>query len=210
MGWGEQPRLRPVTCHLALRPLNVNAFTLPSPMSSTRQATSSTSNVQLIIDAALADYTKHTGIDLSKTPFAAALEQSNSPEAILQLLYDRENAFKEHRDRHRRLINCLSPAVNVIQAFSGIIGEAANLVSLTCPSGYFLTMTSSDFLLTSIRFVCCHRFPPCCTSFNAHFNPFPVMNEYSRLPVGLHRATMLFSSCLSAWGISSSVWRSIR
>jgi hypothetical protein len=62
-------------------------------MSSTGQATSSTSSVQFIIEAALADYTKNTGIDLSKTPFAAALEQSNSPEAILQLLHDRENAF---------------------------------------------------------------------------------------------------------------------
>jgi hypothetical protein len=83
----------------------------------------------LIIEAALADYTKNTGIDLSKTPFAAALQQSNSPEAILQLLHDRENAFNEYRDANRRLINCLSPAVNVIQAFSGIMGEAINLVS---------------------------------------------------------------------------------
>jgi len=103
-------------------------------MSSTGQASSSTSSVQFIIEAALADYTKDTGIDLSKTPFAAALEQSNSPEAILQLLYDRENAFKEYRDGNRRLIDCLSPAVSVIQAFSGIIGEAVNLVSPSCPS----------------------------------------------------------------------------
>jgi len=52
-------------------------------MSSTGQATSSTSDIQIIIDAALADYTKITGTDLSKTPFAVAIEQSNSPEAIL-------------------------------------------------------------------------------------------------------------------------------
>ena len=78
----------------------------------------------------MADYTKITGIDLSKTPFAAALEQSNSHEAILQLLHDRENAFKEYRDGNRSLIDCLSPAVNVIQAFSGIIGEAVNLVKI--------------------------------------------------------------------------------
>jgi hypothetical protein len=100
---------------------------------STRQATSSTSTIQPIIEAALADYTKNTGIDLSETPFAAALEQSNSPEAILQLLHDRENDFKEYRDGNRGLVNCLSPAVKVIQAFSGIVGEAVNLVSLSCP-----------------------------------------------------------------------------
>jgi hypothetical protein len=57
-------------------------------MSLTGQATSSTSSFQLIVDA-LADYAKDTGIGLSKNPFAAALEQSNSPEALLQLLQDR-------------------------------------------------------------------------------------------------------------------------
>jgi hypothetical protein len=85
----------------------------------------------LIIDA-LADYAKITGIDLSSNPFAAALEHSNSPEAILQLLQEREKAFKEYRDGNRRLISCLSPAVKVVQAFSGIIGEAVSLVSYTC------------------------------------------------------------------------------
>jgi hypothetical protein len=98
-------------------------------MSST-QATSSTSNLPLIIDA-LADYAKITGIDLSKNPFAALLEQSDSPEAILQLLQGREKAFKEYRDGNRRLIRCLSPAVKVLQAFSGILGEAVSLVSHT-------------------------------------------------------------------------------
>jgi hypothetical protein len=99
-------------------------------MSSTGQATSSTSNFQLIIDA-LADYAKTTGVDLSNNPFAATLEQSNSPDAILQLLQGREKAFKEYRDGSRRLINCLSPAVKVLQAFSGILGETVNLVSHT-------------------------------------------------------------------------------
>jgi len=100
-------------------------------MSSTAQATSSTSstsNIQLITNA-LADYTKITGVDLSKNPFAAAIEQWNSPEPILELLQERENSFKEYRDNNRRLINCLSPAVRVIQTFSGILGEALTLVS---------------------------------------------------------------------------------
>jgi hypothetical protein len=94
-------------------------------MSST---TSSTSTIQSIIDA-LANYTKVTGIDLSKNPFAAAIERSNSPEAILELLQEREKTFKEYRDNNRRLTNCLTPAVKVIQAFSGILGEAVTLVS---------------------------------------------------------------------------------
>ena len=99
-------------------------------MSLTRQATSSISNFQSIIDA-LADYAKITGIDLSVNPFATILEHSNSPEAILQLLQQREREFKEYRDGDRRLISCLSPVVNVIQAFSGILGDAVSLVSVT-------------------------------------------------------------------------------
>jgi fungal STAND N-terminal Goodbye domain len=96
-------------------------------MSSIEQVTS-TSNFQLIIDA-LADYAKITGVDLSTNPFAAALEQSNSPDAILQLLQGREKAFQEYRDGNWRLIKCLSPAVKILQAFSGILGEAVSLVS---------------------------------------------------------------------------------
>jgi hypothetical protein len=82
-----------------------------------------------LIIGALADYSKQTGIDLSNHPFAATLEQANSPEAILQLLQQREKAFKEYRDGNRRLINCLSPAVKVLQAFSGVMGEAVSPVT---------------------------------------------------------------------------------
>ena len=77
----------------------------------------------------MADYAKITGIDLSKNPFAALLEQSDSSEAILRLLQGRENAFKEYRDGNPKLISCLGPAVKVLQAFSGILGEAVSLVS---------------------------------------------------------------------------------
>jgi hypothetical protein len=107
-------------------------------MSSTGQSTSSTSNIQLFIDA-LADYVKVTGIDLSRNPFVAALNRSTSPEAILQLLHGREKAFKEYRDGDQRLISYLSPAVTILQAFSGILGEAARLVSHTCNLKSLLT-----------------------------------------------------------------------
>jgi hypothetical protein len=101
-------------------------------MSSTGQTASFISN-KSIIDTALADYAKITGIDLPNNPFAAALEQSNSPEAILQLLQEREKSFKEYRDDNRRLMSCLSPAVKALQAFSGILSQVSHtshLVSL--------------------------------------------------------------------------------
>ena len=89
---------------------------------------SSTSNITLFTNA-LTDYARITGVDLSKNPFAIALERSNSPEAILELLQERKMAFKEYRNGNRRLFRCLSPAVKVVQAFSGILGEAVSLVS---------------------------------------------------------------------------------
>ena len=100
-------------------------------MSPTGQPTSSFENLKLIISA-LADYTKETGIDLSKNPVAAKLEQLRSPEDILQLLEEREEAFKEYRKGSRRLTNFLNPAVKVLHGFSGILSEAAGLVSHNC------------------------------------------------------------------------------
>jgi fungal STAND N-terminal Goodbye domain len=99
-------------------------------MSSTGQA-SSTTNFQFVINA-FADYANLTGTDLTRNPFAEKIELLNSPEAVLELLQEREKAFKEYRDDNRRLINCLRPAVKVLQAFSGILGEAVSLVSVTC------------------------------------------------------------------------------
>jgi hypothetical protein len=100
-------------------------------MSSARRAISSSQNVELIINA-LADYAEKTGKDLSGNPFADKFQQSNSPEDILQLLEEREKAFKDYREGNRRLINCLKPTVKVLHAFSGILGEAASLVSQPC------------------------------------------------------------------------------
>ena len=102
-------------------------------MSSAQRAISSTENenVKLVIDA-LADYAKETGKDLSSNPFADKFQQSISPQDILQLLGEREKAFKDYREGDRRLINCLKPAVTVLHAFSGILGAAASLVSQPC------------------------------------------------------------------------------
>jgi hypothetical protein len=85
-------------------------------------------NLQLIIDA-LADYADQTGTDLSQNPFAEKIQHFNTPDAILELLQEREKSFKEYRNANRGLIDCLSPAVRVLHAFSGILGEAVSLVS---------------------------------------------------------------------------------
>ena len=124
-------------------------------MSSTAQATSPFENIKLIIDA-LADYSKETDIDLSKSPFAAKLEQSMLPEDILQLLEEREKAFKEYRKGNRRLTNFLKPTVKVLHGFSGILSSVAGLVSnreLQVSSCGSLNVTSSDPVPTNKTFV---------------------------------------------------------
>ena len=97
-------------------------------MSSTAEATSPFENVKLIINA-VADYAKETGVDLSKNPFAAKLEQLQTPKEILQLFEGQERAFGVYREGNRRLLNFLNPAVKVLHGFSGILSEAAGLVS---------------------------------------------------------------------------------
>jgi hypothetical protein len=95
-------------------------------MSSTEN---SSSNFRSILDAALSDYAKQTGIDLTRHPSAQSLQNCNSADAILDLLADKAMQFQAYRDGNRKLINCLKPVVQVLHAVSGILGEAAAMVS---------------------------------------------------------------------------------
>ena len=89
----------------------------------------SPSNFLSILNAALDDYHKRTGIDLTKHPSAVQLQNCHSPDDVLQLLQERETSFKHYRENYRKLIDCLRPVVKVIHALSGILGERAGLVS---------------------------------------------------------------------------------
>ena len=97
------------------------------PMSST---VSSSSNFQSILDAALSEYAKQTGIDLVTHPSARILQNCNSADAILDLLGEKAKQFQAYRDGDRKLINCLKPVVQVLHAISGILGEVAAIVRL--------------------------------------------------------------------------------
>jgi fungal STAND N-terminal Goodbye domain len=94
-------------------------------MSST---TTTLSNFSSILDAALDSYAKQTRIDLTNHPFADKLQNCRSPDDILQILSERESAFKDYRDKYRNLIDRVRPIVQVVHAFSDVLGEAAGLV----------------------------------------------------------------------------------
>ena len=85
------------------------------------------SNFQSILDA-VDKYTQQTGIDLKENPFADKVKGCDSPEAVLLLLQENMKAFKDYRDQNRKFIDCLSPVVRFVHAFSAILGEAASLV----------------------------------------------------------------------------------
>jgi fungal STAND N-terminal Goodbye domain len=100
-------------------------------MSSTSHAISmtSTSTFKVILDNALKDYTKKTGIDLAKCDFAKQLEGYNSPDGVLRLFEKKERQFKEHRDGNMRLLKWITPIVQVVHVLSGCLAEGVVLVS---------------------------------------------------------------------------------
>ena len=84
---------------------------------------------QSILDAAIAEYAKQIGIDPAKHPISDRLQTCHSPDDVLKLLEEKANEFNDYREGNHKLVDCLKPVVNVIQVFSGVIGEAVNLVS---------------------------------------------------------------------------------
>jgi hypothetical protein len=139
-------------------------------MSPTGQAASSTSNIKWLTDA-LADYALITGIDLSTNPFAISFEQSDFLEGIRQLLDEQEKAFKKFRNTNRRLINYVTPCVEVLHAISETLGEALSLpaVSYACHPVNVLTWPRSGPLPTSKGFLRWDRCSPRRTSINTRF-----------------------------------------
>ena len=122
-------------------------------MSSTSHAisTTPTSIFKVVLDNALKDYTEKTGIDLAKYDFAQQIEGYNSPYEVLRLFGEKERQFKEHRERNRRLINWITPVVQVVHVLSGSLGEAINLVSCHTNDQFALLVnlkrfTRRDFL----------------------------------------------------------------
>ena len=104
------------------------------------------SNFRLIIDA-FDDYARQVGVDITQIPLADALRGYDSPNAVLELLQDKADAFKDYRDGDpsRTLMNWLKPVVQVVHGFSGVLGPAIRLVS---PSRLF------KFLLFPISLFC--------------------------------------------------------
>ena len=93
------------------------------------------SKLQSIFDAA-DKYAQQTGINLKDNSFTDKVKRCDSPSAVLLLLQENLKVFKNYRDNNRKFIECLSSVVQFVHAFSGILGEAAGLVSRNQPFRY--------------------------------------------------------------------------
>jgi hypothetical protein len=95
----------------------------PSTSSPHTLMSSTVTSFQPILNAAFDNYSKQTGVDLTKHPSAEQLQNCCSPDDIVRLLKEKESAFSDYRDKYRSLIDCLCPIVTVVHAFSSILGE---------------------------------------------------------------------------------------
>jgi hypothetical protein len=100
-------------------------------MSTSKQTTDlSTTNFTAIFDAALNEYKKLTKQDLATHPFAAAFENSNSPDSVMNVFRKQAHAFHQFRKGDDKLMEWLTPIVNILFKFSGTLGEGIGLVSV--------------------------------------------------------------------------------
>jgi len=121
---------------------------LPSTLMSS--TTASSARFQSILEAAFDSYAKQTGVELAKHPSMHKLENCHSPDDVLQLLLEREIAFHDYRDKHRKLLDCLGPVVQVVHTFSAVFGEVAGFVR----SGQRIHLLRSYHMI----FTCSYRY----------------------------------------------------
>ena len=104
----------------------------------------SSDNFKFVFNAALADYLDKTGVDLTKDSSTEKLQNCQSADAILELLQDKANQFKDCRNGNHKLINSLKPVVQVLHTFSGVLGGVAGLVSASMPAiRHLITLLST-------------------------------------------------------------------
>ncbi|KAI9434802.1 hypothetical protein H4582DRAFT_2130885 [Lactarius indigo] len=101
----------------------------PSSSSKTPATTSSSSssNFKIIFEKAIKEYNKKTKHDLTAHPLSTQLQPCDSPAAILTILQEQVDQYKQSRTADERLHKWLNPTINVLYAFSQTLGEGIGL-----------------------------------------------------------------------------------
>ena len=89
---------------------------------------SESTNFGTIFTAALEEYKKQTNKDIASHPLAVQLKSCESPSAILSVLRAQAQASDKSQGADEKLTKWLDPTVNVLYAFSAILGDVAGLV----------------------------------------------------------------------------------
>ena len=97
-------------------------------MSQIPSTTASSPSFETIFKEALEEYEKKTKKDIASHPLATQLKSCDSPSAILAILRAQVQTSDTSQIADERLTKWLDPTVNVLYAFSAIVGDAVGLV----------------------------------------------------------------------------------
>lgn len=103
---------------------------------------SASSRFQVLLEAALHDYEKQTGIVLAKHPLAEQLQNCDSVESVTSILHEQTQAFSEFRDKDK-IMEPLKNALSVLDKLSATadLGQEIGLVRPWAPITCSMSLT---------------------------------------------------------------------
>ena len=104
---------------------------LRSIMSAEPSTSALPSNFVPIFNAALESYKRKTKKDLASHPLLPTLQSCDSPEAILTVLREQIPVLNQSQNGDDGLTKWVTPTINVLYAFSDMLGQGIGLVSIT-------------------------------------------------------------------------------
>ena len=163
-------------------------------------ASTSPSNFQTILHAALKAYEKKTKKDLIAHPLAAQLQACKSSGDILAVLQEKVKEFEQSRSADERLLQWLNPTINVLYSFSATLGTGVGLVSTAKYASLLPLIANSAGILARIRYLLRYRGPSLCET-NFIDAGVGAIHEIS------HRRPRMSKPAKTLSSISSSVLR---
>jgi hypothetical protein len=87
-------------------------------MSSTPHTTFTSSTFEALLNAALTEYTKQTGIGLWDHPLTSKISGCDNPDSVLRVFQEQAQAFDKFREGDTRLFKWLRPVVTMLNNIS--------------------------------------------------------------------------------------------
>ena len=117
-----------LACDRLVVSLSIQSVASANTMSQIPSNRAASTDFETIVNAALEEYEKKTKKDIASHPLAAQLKSCDSPSAILAVLRAQVQESDKSQTADERLTKWLDPTVNVLCAFSAILGDAVGLV----------------------------------------------------------------------------------